>query len=752
MVVRLLGVVSLLVAGTIAASGATASAALQSKPAPKSSSASPHVVLATPGFTPLVPARLLDTRTGGITIDGTNAGGGLVGPAQTLDLPVLNRGGVPATGVDAVVLNVTVTQPTGPSFVTVFPAGATRPNASNLNFDTGQTVPNLVIAKVGTTGAAAGKVSFYNNANSTHLLADVAGWFAAGGTDFTSLNPARLLDTRGGFMTVDGVDAGVGPLGPGGQGDLQVTGRGGVPASGVGAVVLNVTVTQPNAGSFLTVFPSGATRPNASNLNFNPGQTVPNLVIVQVGQGGNVRLYNNLGATHVLADVEGWFPIGSDYSSVVPARLLDTRPGNPTIDGLAAGAGPVAAGGTVDLQVTGRGGVPSTNVSAVVLNVTVNQPTGSSFVTVYPSGSTRPNASNLNFNPGQTVPNLVIAKVGANGKVTFYNNLGTTHLIADVEGWFSAVPPTAVAESGTSTLGGVACGTTTCVAVGFNSTLHGVVVTINAGVPAAAVAVTGNNGLNGVACTSDTACTAVGQSPANVGQVVPIASGVPGAPVDVPMTFALDGIACPSATSCMAVGSTAFHTFQSAVVPIAAGVPGTPVIINNLLLVAIACPSATLCEAVGVNNANVGVVVPITSGVPGTPVTAPGTAYLDAIACPGAVCQAGGATAPGVSGQGAIVLVSATGAPGAAIAVPGTASLDGAGCVSASLCEMGGQDASGHGVVISIAGGTPSAPAGVAGTAFIDGVACGTATLCEGVGQDTATSAPTGEIVAISVG
>ena len=83
---------------------------------------------------------------------------------------------MPATGVSAVVLNVTVTQTTAPSFLTVFPTGEALPLAANLNYVAGQTVPNLVTAKLG----ANGRISLYNAAGSTHVVADVAGWYDAG--------------------------------------------------------------------------------------------------------------------------------------------------------------------------------------------------------------------------------------------------------------------------------------------------------------------------------------------------------------------------------------------------------------------------------------------------------------------------------------------------------------------------------------------------------------------------------------------
>ncbi len=133
-------------------------------------------------------------------------------------------------------------------------------------------------------------------------------------------------------------------------------------------------------------------------------------------------------------------PLIPAYVALSPARLADTRAGAPTTDGTTAGGGPVGPGASLSLQVTGRGGVPPTGVGAVVLNITATGSTTGGFLTVHPTGQQRPLASNLNFGPGQTIPNLVIAKVGAGGQVTIYNDTGSTNLIADVAGWFPAVP------------------------------------------------------------------------------------------------------------------------------------------------------------------------------------------------------------------------------------------------------------------------------------------------------------------------
>jgi uncharacterized protein YkwD len=272
--------------------------------------------------------------------------------------------------------------------------------------------------------------------------ADYAFAFAAGtltvGSGYVPLLPARLLDTRSGRPTVDGLAAGGGAVGPGATRDLVVTGRGGVPASGAGAVVLNVTAVAPSATTYVTVWPAGSPRPNASNLNPVHGVTSANLVVVQVGAGGKVSLYNAAGSTQLVADVVGWFPAGGTYTPVLPARLLDTRPGRPTVDGVAAGEGAVGSGATLDLVVTGRGGVPASGAGAVVLNVTAVAPSSATVVTVWPAGSARPTASNLNPAQRVTVANLVIVRVGAGGKVSIHNAAGSTHFVVDVVGWFAA--------------------------------------------------------------------------------------------------------------------------------------------------------------------------------------------------------------------------------------------------------------------------------------------------------------------------
>ncbi|MGD9999333.1 MAG: DUF1501 domain-containing protein [Ilumatobacteraceae bacterium] len=242
------------------------------------------------GLAPLSPARLLDTR------DGTGGVLGAIGPGQHIDLTVIGAGGVP-DGTEAVALNITATQPTDGSFLTVWPAGEQRPLASSVNMSPGQTVPNMVIARVGTDG----KISIYNNSGTTHVVVDVLGAFTPeSGARFVTTSPARALDTR------EGNGAPQARLGRDAL-TLPLTGRLGIPSSGVTAVILNVTAVQPSDGTFITVYPSNVERPLASNLNATNGQVVPNMVLARLGPDGAAKLYNNSGDIDLVADIMGYF-------------------------------------------------------------------------------------------------------------------------------------------------------------------------------------------------------------------------------------------------------------------------------------------------------------------------------------------------------------------------------------------------------------------------------------------------------------
>lgn len=377
-------------------------------------------------YTPYGPTRLLDTRIG------LGAPKAAVAPFGTVVLKVAGTGSIPA-GARAVVLNITVTGPTATGTITAYPDGdATEPVARNVNYVAGQPVATLAFIKLGPDGS----VDLTNNSTgTTQLVADVTGYFTAtSASGYTSLTPARLLDTR------SGLGAPKGALGLGQQVALNIAGAdgGALPSSGIKAVALNVTVTATTGSGYITAYPDGTTRPTASNLNFGVGDVRANLVVVPVGGDGKIDLYNYSSGTQLIADVAGYFSASgaSVYVPIDPARVGDT---------LTDGTGPIPGNTAegLDLISTASGAGLATGMTGFVLTTTVTNPKSGGYLTVYPYGVTRPVVSTLNFTaPGQTVGNLSLATAGQDTAknqraVAFYDgSAGSTDLVVDMAGFF----------------------------------------------------------------------------------------------------------------------------------------------------------------------------------------------------------------------------------------------------------------------------------------------------------------------------
>ena len=384
-------------------------------------------------FVPAGPERLLDTR------NGTGAPKRQVGPGGVVRLKVLGVDGIPASGVTGVTLNITDAGATAAGYVTVYPDGTTRPNASNLNFRAGQDNPNLVTVRVG----ADGYIDLYNAHGDVNLIADLAGYYTTTKpssddpymSGLATVVPTRVLDTR------DGTGAPKGAVGPGSTTTVTLPkyARG---EATVGAV-LNVTVTGGTSSGYVTIACDGPTPPTTSTLNYRAGQTASNLATPCVG-AGKVHIYNSAGHVNLIADVQGVYtdylagssddPVDPDalsggaFVGTTPTRFLDTRAG------LGAPDRSLGAGGTLTVKVAGVDGVPA-GASAVLVNLTGVTPTANTHLTAYGDGSL-PNASNDNLTAGQTRPILAVVPVGADGSIRIHNALGSVDVIADLEGYF----------------------------------------------------------------------------------------------------------------------------------------------------------------------------------------------------------------------------------------------------------------------------------------------------------------------------
>ena len=251
-------------------------------------------------FVPAGPARVLDTRAGlspdaVVSVAKTPIVGGTVLTAKVTGL----AGITPATGVGTVSLNVTAVDPVAAGFLTVYDCG-TRADVSSLNFVAGQTVANAVLAPV----SAAGTVCFYSS-QTTDVVVDINGYLVTP-SGFTGVSPKRVFDTRPGFSPT--ALRTVSTTKVGGDTILEVKVidlAGAVPATGVGAVSLNVTAVGPSADGYVTVYPCG-TRPDSSSVNYAAGQTVANAVITPVSATGTVCFFSQ-NLTDLVVDVNGWF-------------------------------------------------------------------------------------------------------------------------------------------------------------------------------------------------------------------------------------------------------------------------------------------------------------------------------------------------------------------------------------------------------------------------------------------------------------
>ncbi len=373
-------------------------------------------------FVPVTPARVMNTSTGfGIRR-------GAVPAHRTVTFAVAGRGGVPSTGVAAVLLDVSAVGPSRAGFVTAFPAGAIRPRAQTADFTAGRSATGLVAVPAGR-----GRVAVYNGSPGTvNLTADVVGYqtlSATAGTGFSPVGPAQLLAPA----RVSGGRALT----------LQVAGRSGVPVRGVAAVALNVTVRAARAGT-LIVHAVGTARPRVTSLTFAAGQAVTGLIISKVGNG-KVYLYNaSGGAATLTVDAVGYYSAGGGTFHPVNAPLVMN-----TGTGFGGAGGPIPSHAAALLSPLWNAVVsPSANVTAVALNLTVLDAGRAGTLTAFPDGAlyedgvTLPNSTslpgtpNIAFRPGQAQSDLVI--VPTSGLADFYNGSGgSIDVLAALEGYYT---------------------------------------------------------------------------------------------------------------------------------------------------------------------------------------------------------------------------------------------------------------------------------------------------------------------------
>ena len=417
-------------------------------------------------YAALSPYRICDTRSVAVTGYGTECSGHPLGQGQTLDVQITGVDGYVGQSVPAdaqsVVLNVTAISGSATTYLTVFPAGSAPPNASNLNVTSAINQANLVVVALGTGG----QVGIYNSAGTINVAVDVEGYFApASGSSsgpglFHPIAPLRICDTRQGSGTACSGDS----LGQGQWEKVVVSGcptgapscTASVPTSDAASVALNLTAVMGTASTFLSVVPPSTSdqcptsAPGYSNVNVPAKDDLPNRVIVPLGPDQDVCVYNSAGTINFVLDINGWFGNGSESSpgasfyAVSPTRICDTRSTSVTGYGTECSGDTLGQGSTLTIPVAGVDGLPaaggSSPVVAMIANVTAVSGTADTYFTLYPADMAQPNASDLNVDPGQITPNLVIVQLattgGQAGDVHLFNDQGSINAIVDIAGWF----------------------------------------------------------------------------------------------------------------------------------------------------------------------------------------------------------------------------------------------------------------------------------------------------------------------------
>ena len=229
---------------------------------------------------------------------------------------------MPTSDAASVALNLTAVMGTASTFLSVVPPNASdqcptsAPGYSNLNIPAQDDLPNRVIVPLGPHQ----DVCVYNSAGTINFVLDVNGWFGNGsesspGASFYAIGPTRICDTRPTSVTGYGTGCSGHTLGQGATLAIPVAGVDGLPAAGgsapLVALIANVTAVSGTANTYFTLYPADVLQPLASDINTNPGQTTPNLAIVQIATtgpfAGYVCLFNAAGNINAILDVAGWF-------------------------------------------------------------------------------------------------------------------------------------------------------------------------------------------------------------------------------------------------------------------------------------------------------------------------------------------------------------------------------------------------------------------------------------------------------------
>ena len=363
------------------------------------------------GWQPMTPARFVDSR---FNIGATRLLGGV--PKR---IKLTGRQGLPLDAL-AISGNFTVALPAGAGFLTIWNCSNPMPDASTLNFASGDTVSNAATSPLDATG----NICAYSPVT-TELIVDVSGYYTtAATTRFQAIVPDRVVDTRQGIGLARRLTAN----------QIVEVPLPAAPDDALG-VMVNITAIHSDAVGYVTAFPCGGVPPTSS-VNPGIGDIRPNTATIALSASGSICLFTSSNVD-ILIDVFGYMvPSGTPvFTPSTPFRWIDTRSPWSTDLNFGLGGQRFSGGQTITVQIAGQRGVPA-NAKAVSFNLTAVDGAGDNgYVTAYPCGSPAP-TSNVNFRYRQTVANGSMVALSASGQLCLYTFV-STHLLLDVNGWWT---------------------------------------------------------------------------------------------------------------------------------------------------------------------------------------------------------------------------------------------------------------------------------------------------------------------------
>lgn len=364
-------------------------------------------------FVAVPPARLLSTSS----YTGTTNGPCRIRGGTRFDLPVLGRGGVPPSGVAAVVLRVALVKPDASTTLRAWPTGAALPPDPVAAANPGQGAA-LVTVPLGTSGS----VSLQHTGGVSHLTADVVGYYLAPNLVGDRLHPmgatrvlsAQTIPAKGSLAVDLGTASGV---------------------EDVHAGLLSLSVSGATKAGTLVAYPPDSSVPPVPAVVFAANDVSTSSVLARTGGGGRTLLLNSSSApVTVTADLQGVYAPaavtgGMQFVPLAQGRLVNTV----KREGL---AGSLTQGLTATFASVGVRGVPATGVGAVLLYGMAVRSQANTVTTLWPDGAERPTIRQLSPRVARPSGDMMVVRPGATGRVAVRNQRGTTDLVVDVAGYF----------------------------------------------------------------------------------------------------------------------------------------------------------------------------------------------------------------------------------------------------------------------------------------------------------------------------